>query len=242
MQASADCLNRLQVLGYTWDDTTQDFKSKASVPSTTAHVNEPRPIILSSSSSSDSEDNIPLSCRIKRAKLSAEDSSSTKPVETTEVLPRASPPTEQEPLAFESPADICTQPEQGKGTALPSRGTQPKELGTPPEKACETTFRPGDERVRQQEQIKKTNLQGKAGKQSQPEVVIDLEEDRRSDMQFVTEVAPAYKRTSIKKLQKTNPALAKAVQERSILWIITNHAVHGAMSKMKGTQSIGSSI
>lgn len=237
MEASADCLRRLKALGYTWDDSSSDFKIEEPAFPGKSQDADQTPIVLSpssSSSSSSSEDDLPLSSRIKRAKvgITTEHTASMRSSNT------ASDTNQSRDSSGEDEREDRQQPcSVSRTAAFKKSEDQPTMHNLPSKNNNKPHDWPSPRVGLQKEQTKQTADQEPraAPKRKLPEIVIDLEDDRDSNMEFKTAYTPSYKRTTMKKLQKTNPALAKAVQDR---YVVPSNAAKKCFEELSAGKSI----
>lgn len=233
VRSSTQCLDILKGLGFSWEDHVPEIKRpKPQRLATSQPPKDPEePIVLSSSSSSDSEDDVPLSLRLKRAKPEANGRSSpgkdaqpsqqTKDDATEAASHKSSPmvhqgskeqPSEDKGHTESSPAESSSAESSLESQSSESKAEEPA--------SAQPSHRAEPATSAQQIPAWQTSARQAPAHSSIPtskETIIDLEADKDSDMEFATgPTSPPAKTTSLRNLRRTNPALAKAVQDRSV--------------------------
>ena len=246
MIGSAQELNRLRNLGagFFWKDAGRPLPSRLPKEMTTFLESSTIPIDLSSSSSSDTEDDVPLSSRVKRPKVHlGDDVSAQKAPSNARVDPQpAAPnPVDEQPATVVEPVQTVEEPVQeaaaspGIARAPPSCSKQAasKSGGTKRAKKSRQkadvnseaagtaqAYPPVSDTPAKPEEGKKPDksikrTRGAAAKPQQKEPVINLEAKKEEDFVFTTAPkATPQKTVNLKTLQRENPKLYEAALNR----------------------------
>lgn len=192
MRSSASALNNLQKWGFSWNNCSNGHPRKSDSPMSSTGAKEPetfeRPIVLSSGS--DSEDNVPLSHRLKRPKVSQWEWTSDESPKSRSTLRKSAHESTRGSSASGSPKDDLRH-QEAERPGNPHCQSAPVKHSRQPK--ISTDLPPA----------------------RQKEAVIDLEADKEPDMGFTTASnTPPMKKSTLKSLRRLNPGLADAVAER----------------------------
>ena len=234
MRASAEQLDKLRDLGlgFSWEEEQSSVPTSIPVEvmeylSSSLRQKPSSPITLSSSSSN-TEDDVPLSCRVKRPKVQLYDDVSVRRPEShvgTESGSAAACPAKGQPTLDEREV----QPEASSPrkaplaappmTAKPEGPKMPQDAGTEAGSSgedAETAQEASAARKAHAARAKQSKAASQAGKStSLKETVIDLEAEEEPQFDFST--APKskpLKAVGLKKLKNENPKLYQAALKR----------------------------
>ena len=253
MRSSAEQLNQLRNLGlgFSWKDVGRPIPTRLpeemmACLSSPSREKPSSPIALSSSSS-DTEDDVPLSSRVKRPKVQLHNDISVRRSESPVRV-------EKERAAAESTSGAGKQPVQqevassGKiAQAAPPKAAKPDdsqpESTKVPENAKGEAETGAQDREKAQEttpaakadtaKTKKSKDTSKSAKRARPagrksklkETVIDLEAEQEPEFQFTTAPKPKPRKTvGLKQLKNENPALYQAALKRYASYVARDPA------------------
>lgn len=240
MRTSAEQLDQVRDLGlgFTWKDVARPLPTRLpeefqAFLSSSSRQELSGPVTLSSTSSSDTEDDIPLSSRVKRPKVQLHDDVSAQtPVraekeQVTAGLTEVQPTTKVQPVqsgpASSSKATNTALPK----TAKPESSERPQNAAPKAEDGAQDTetaqeaiptSKAQTARKQSKEQTKPVKRGQQAGKKAkQKETVIDLEAESEPEFEFTTGLKPQPRNSvGLKKLQKENPKLYEALLRRYV--------------------------
>ena len=248
MQSSAAALDQLKDAGFDRNSTAHgprqsEVLGDQSIP-LMREAGHPNPIVLSSSSSSsssDSEDDVPLSLRLKKGKVGVQPG--TAAIRTAAPASDIQDPPLGNAISHADPRQAgVEQPEIGNKSSDARTSGFAQRTAQGAESQAKTSPLSSPPPKRRKKEPQKTagspQQQNIRGGPRQKEGVIDLEADKDSDMEFVTAAPPLpTRKTSLKHLQKMNPGLARAVQERCATCVLKAHldlCLHSAV-RLAGT-------